>query len=64
MFYQGDGLVCFLSQERLEEYDAEWIGRQMGSSLLEDYIFIKVAGCCFSGRPVAAAVINRTVLFM
>lgn len=64
MFYQGDGPVCFLSQERLEEYDAGWIGRQMGSSLLEDYIFIKVAGCCFSGGPVAAAVINRTVLFM
>lgn len=32
--------------------------------LLENYIFIKVAGCCFSGGPVAAAVINRTVLFM
>lgn len=64
VFYQGDGLVCFLSQEHLEEYDAEWIGRQMGSSLLEDYIFIKVAGCCFSGGPVVAAVINTTVLFM
>lgn len=64
MFYQGDELVCFLSQVRLGEYDAEWFGRQMGFSLLENYIFIKVAGCCFSGGPVAAAVINRTVLFM
>lgn len=64
MFCQGDELVCFLSQEHLEAYDAEWFGRQMGSSLLENYIFIKVAGCCFSGGPVAAAVINRTVLFM
>lgn len=65
VFYQGDGLVCFLSQDHSEECDAEWIGRQMGSSLLEDYIFIKVAGSCFSGGPVvAAAVINRTVLFM
>lgn len=59
VLYWGGGLVCFLSHDHSEERDVEWIVKQMGSSLLEDYVFIKGDGCCFSGGPVAVAVINR-----